>query len=165
VVAGVVAAGVVLAIGAVPAHGAVPPSVTLELSSFDFGDQLLGNTSSAQETELTLSCGSASFCSFNPVLSTTTVAFGAGDACPHPMEAQVNSPVSCDILVVFTPTAVGRLYGTLSTGYDSGSGITGPTASLTGVGVAPPPPARRRCKKPPLRSAWKAGKRCHRKRR
>ena len=132
-------------------------TVTLSSDTVAFGDQAVGSTSSPQVETLRLSCSAP--CGFSPVIASSNLAFAAASGCPTMMSADFGSDATCPISLSLTPTALGPVGGTLSTG------TGGPTASLSGNGVTLPPPPSAKCKKKKQRSAQGAKKRkCKRKR-
>jgi hypothetical protein len=138
-----------LAAGALAlAPAAANADVTLTPSNLSFS-QPVGTASAPKAATLTLTCDGCDpegplTDSFDPVITVTPAAFTQTNDCPTTLLASfLLSKVSCTINVAFAASAVGTVSGTLTTGPG------GPTASLTGTGVAPttPAPARKKCKK------------------
>jgi hypothetical protein len=107
------------------------PFVNLSLLSYNFGNQLLGTTSSAAPITLT-NTGNATL----NITSVTIAGTNSGDfAETNNCGATVAAGASCTLSVTFTPTMVGSETGTLTI-TDNGSPTT-QTVSLTGTGTAP----------------------------
>ncbi len=110
--------------------GVTAPPVTLSPSGLVFSSQSLGTTSAAQAVYLTNNGGSPL-----AITSITVSAVSASFSETNTCGSSLAVGGSCMIDVVFAPTAVGLLTGTLSV---ADNGANGPqTASLTGTGAAP----------------------------
>ena len=140
-------------------------SENLAPTSLSFGSQTVGTSSAVKLTALTHSCdaGVLGACVAGivfPVTLSTSGDFTQTSDCPPALVTPLfPSSVACAVSVTFKPTAPGVRTGTLSTGGG------GPTAALTGTGVATPvtptTPAtttRKKCKKGKKHSAAAAKK-------
>ncbi len=110
--------------------GLTAPPVTLSPSGLVFPLQSTGTTSTAQAVSLTNKGGSPL-----TITSITVYSLSASFSETNTCGSSVAAGGSCMINVVFAPTAVGSLDGTLSV---ADNGPNSPqTASLTGTGAAP----------------------------
>jgi hypothetical protein len=131
------------------APGAANGALTLTPASLTFS-QPVGTTSAPQKATLELTCGDCfPAAAFEPTVATTPAAFSQTNDCgPLFVIFFTPDPDSCTINVAFAANTAGTVSGTLTTG------MGGPTATLTGTGVAAPaqatPPAvgtKGKCKK------------------
>lgn len=107
---------------------AVPmPAVTLDMTTMDFGNQLL-NTASANQTITVTNSGNANL-SIATVTSNSAMFKVANNGCI----AAVAPAGTCTIDVNFTPTATGTQSGKLTI---SATGISDSVVNLSGSGVA-----------------------------
>jgi hypothetical protein len=107
------------------------PSVNLSLPSYNFGNQLIGTTSSAAPITLT-NTGNATL----NITSVTIAGTNSGDfAETNNCGASLAASASCTLSVTFTPTASGSRSGSLTI-TDNANPAT-QTVSLTGTGTAP----------------------------
>jgi uncharacterized repeat protein (TIGR03803 family) len=107
--------------------GVTAPLVTLSPSGLVFSPQAVGTTSAAQAVSLTNRGGSP--------LSITSITVSAGFSETNTCGLSVATGGSCTINVVFAPTTVGSLIGTLSVSDNAPNSPQ--TASLTGSGAGP----------------------------
>jgi hypothetical protein len=141
-------------------------NTTLSPTSLTFSQQV-GASSAPQTATLTQDCnggldgflcGLFGSATFNPSITVTPAQFAQTNNCPMTLSATFAAAASCAINVTFSPSAVGAVSGTLSTG------MSGPTASLSGTGTPAPPltPATpaggKKCKKAKKHSAASAKK-------
>ncbi|MGH2956685.1 MAG: hypothetical protein ACRDL6_06810 [Solirubrobacterales bacterium] len=127
---------VALATGALAlSPSAASGALSLSPTSLSFS-QPVGTTSTPQTATLTLACdGCFPADTFSPVIATTPGTFTQTNDCPPQLFVNflgLPETDSCTINVAFAANTAGTVNGTLSTGPG------GPTASLTGTGVAPP---------------------------
>jgi hypothetical protein len=134
--------------------------LTLTPTAGDLGSVKLGDNSAPQFLKLSISCAPPP-CneSFTAAPSTGSSEFPVLNLCEMPLTTNQFGfflNLHCYIVVSFAPAAEGPRTATLSTGVD------GPTATLTGTGVAERPAARpkARCKKG--KKGASAAKKCKR---
>jgi hypothetical protein len=139
---GILTLSVTVALVAIPVSSAMADR-TLDPGTVDFGPRQVGTTSPAQTHELRAFCDAPQLVCifialaggdpFDPNVSVTGD-FAQTNDCVGILQGALPQGQSCSIQTVFTPTSPGPKEGILSTGPD------GPTATLTGVGVAPGTP-------------------------
>ena len=119
-------------------NGIAPGLVTIsDGATFDYGGVVLG-TSLDHVFTLT-NTGAVTVTAFAPGTLSAPFAFkggsypGTGGSCG----ASLASTATCTIVVTFAPTAVGLATGTISVGYDNGSGSQNTTRAIQGTGLAP----------------------------
>ena len=119
-------------------NGIAPGLVTIsDGATFDYGGLVLG-TSLDHVFTLT-NTGAVTVTAFTPAALSAPFTFkggsypGTGGSCG----ASLALTATCTIVVTFAPTAVGLATGTISVGYDNGSGSQNTTRAIQGTGLAP----------------------------